>query len=246
MMLAQTLSPKYCDQVLKVMIPILGWLVVILLPAALIWGFLIAPADYQQQDAFRIIYVHVPAAFLSLGIYTAMAAMCFMAYVFRIKVCDMWAQASAPVGATFTLIALVTGAVWGKPMWGTWWVWDARLTSELILLFIYLGIILLRDALNQTGRSGAAAQILTLVGFINIPIVHFSVNWWYTLHQGATLSKFAKPSMDAAMLWPLLLSIVAFGLLYLYITAISSRTLLWKAHPDAQWVVNQAAEVHHG
>lgn len=246
MMWAQGLSPKYFDLILRVATPILGWLVVLLLPAALVWGFLIAPADYQQQDAFRIIYVHVPAAFLSLGIYTAMALSCFMAYIFRLKIFDIWAQASAPIGAMFTLIALVTGSVWGKPMWGTWWVWDARLTSELVLFFIYVGIILLRDALAKAHKSAVPAQMLTLVGLVNIPIVHFSVNWWYTLHQGPTLSKFAKPSMDASMLWPLLLSIVAFGFVYLYIAAISSRTLLWRSHADAQWVLSQAQEVKHG
>lgn len=245
MMLAQGLSPKYFDAILRYVSPILGWLAIVLVMVALVWGFFIAPADYQQQDAFRIIYLHVPAAFLSLGIYTAMALSCLMAYIFRLKVFDIWAQASAPIGAMFTLIALVTGSVWGKPIWGTWWVWDARLTSELILLFIYLGVILLRDALAKSHQSIVPAQILTMVGLVNIPIVHFSVNWWYTLHQGATLSKFSKPSMHPDMLWPLLLSIIAFGLVYLYIAAIKSRTLLWKSHADANWVLIQARGREH-
>lgn len=245
MMLNQVLSPKQLDHILRYSIPVLGWLAIVTVFTALIWGFLIAPADYQQQDAFRIIYLHVPAAFLSLGIYTGMAGATFLAFVFRIKVADLWAKASAPIGTVFTLIALVTGAVWGKPMWGTWWVWDARLTSELILLFIYLGVILLRSALEQAHKSIMPVQILTLVGFINIPIVHFSVNWWYTLHQGATLSKFAKPSMHPDMLWPLLLSIVAFGLVYLYIAALRSRTLLWQTHAHTSWVMTQAQEATH-
>ncbi len=230
------LSPKHCDAALSVLIPLFGILAWIVITIGLYWGLFIAPADYQQQDAFRIIYVHVPAAFLSLGIYTGMTIAVALAWVFRIKVADYWAAASAPVGAMFTFLALVTGAIWGKPMWGTWWVWDARLTSELILLFIYLGIMLLRDALNNAQQPATAAQILTLVGFVNIPIVHFSVNWWYTLHQGATLSKFAKPDMDPSMLWPLLICIAGFGFAYLFLTCLKTRTLLWKSERHTQWL----------
>lgn len=227
---------KYFDTLLAQAIPILGWLALFTLACGLSWGLFFAPSDYQQLDAFRIIYVHVPAAFLSLLIYSAMAFSSLMALVFHLKVFDYWARGSASVGALFTFLALVTGALWGKPMWGTWWVWDARLTSELVLLFIYLGIILFRNALEQANQPQTLAQVLTLVGFINIPIIHFSVNWWFTLHQGATLSRFAKPSMHPSMLWPLLICIVGFGLLYLYIAALQTRTLVWHKHAGDKWL----------
>lgn len=220
------LSPKYADSLLERLVPYLGWISLVTITVGLVWGLFFAPADYQQQDAFRIIYVHVPAAFLSLLVYTAMAVSAFMALVFHIKIFDYWARASASVGACFTFLALVTGALWGKPMWGTWWVWDARLTSELILLFIYLSVIVLRNALEQANQPQTLAQVLTLVGLVNIPIIHFSVNWWFTLHQGATLSRFAKPAMHTDMLWPLLICIVGFGFYYLYVTAINTRTLI--------------------
>lgn len=239
------LAPRNLDNLLSMLVPVFGVLSLVLLAIGLYWGLFVAPADYQQQDAFRIIYVHVPAAFLSLGIYTGMAIAAAMALIFRIKVFDYWAAASAPVGAVFTFLALITGAIWGKPMWGTWWVWDARLTSELILLFIYLGIMLLRDALNNAQQPATAAQVLTLVGLVNIPIVHFSVNWWYTLHQGATLSKFAKPDMHPSMLWPLLICIVAFGFVYLFLTCLKTRTLLWQDQGKTQWVAEKLG-VKHG
>jgi heme exporter protein C len=239
------LAPKNLDALLAILVPIFAISGLALVAIALYWGLFVAPADYQQQDAFRIIYVHVPAAFLSLGIYTGMAIAAGMALIFRIKAFDYWATASAPVGAAFTFLALVTGAIWGKPMWGTWWVWDARLTSELILLFVYLGIILLRDALQQAQQPATAAQILTVVGLVNIPIVHFSVNWWYTLHQGATLSKFAKPEMHPSMLWPLLISIVGFALIYLFLTCLKTRTLLWRGHAESRWLAEKL-EAKHG
>jgi len=184
---------------------------VITFVVGIIWGLLFAPADYQQGDSFRIIYIHVPAAIMATGAYSTMAIAAFIALVWQIRLAEMTVAATAPVGAVFTFIALVTGAVWGKPMWGAWWVWDARLTSELILLFVYLGIIALYNAFSDKVLAGRAASILTLVGVINLPIIHYSVVWWNTLHQGATISKFEKPSMAPEMLWPLLIMIVAFG-----------------------------------
>lgn len=233
------LAPKYCDALLAALIPWFAATALIALTVGLYWGLFIAPMDYQQKDAFRIMYVHVPSAFLSLGIYTVMAGASFMAWVFRIKIMEWWAMACAPVGAMFTALALVTGAIWGKPMWGTWWIWDARLTSELILLFIYLGVMFLRDALKSHHQSQQPANILTVVGLVNIPIVHFSVNWWYTLHQGATLSKFAKPAMHPSMLWPLLISIAAFGLMFLWLASLKMRTLIWTHEQDASWVAEK-------
>lgn len=179
--------------------------------AGTVWGLLFAPADYQQGDSFRIIYIHVPAAMMAMGAYSTMAIAAFIALVWQIRLAEMTVAATAPVGAVFTFIALFTGAAWGKPMWGAWWVWDARLTSELILLFVYLGIIALYNAFSDKVLAGRAASILTLVGVINLPIIHYSVVWWNTLHQGATISKFEKPSMAPEMLWPLLIMIIAFA-----------------------------------
>lgn len=203
--------PKPMEACLARVCPWLGALSLCALVVITVWGLYIAPADYQQQDAYRIIFVHVPSAFLSLGIYTSMAVASILFLIFRIHMLARWVWAAAPIGAVFTALALVTGAIWGKPMWGTWWVWDARLTSELVLLFIYLGVIFLKDALASQHQSLLPAHILTVVGWVNIPIVHFSVQWWYTLHQGPTLSQFAKPDMAPAMLAPLLFAIVAFS-----------------------------------
>ncbi|MDF4981300.1 heme ABC transporter permease, partial [Vibrio parahaemolyticus] len=157
-------------------------------------GLAYAPADYQQGDSFRIIYIHVPAAIWSMGVYMSMAIAAFIGIVWQLRISDMAALAMAPIGAVYTFIALITGAIWGKPMWGAWWVWDARLTSELVLLFLYLGVIALYHAFDDQKTAAKAAGILAIVGVINLPIIHFSVEWWNTLHQGATITKFAKPS----------------------------------------------------
>jgi heme exporter protein C len=166
------------------------------------WALLFAPADYQQGDTFRIFYIHVPAAMLSMGIYLGMAIAALSGLVWQLKLADASAAAMAPIGATFTFIALITGSAWGKPMWGTWWIWDARLTSELILLFLYLGVMALHNAFDDKALAGKAAGILALVGVINLPIIKYSVEWWNTLHQGATVSKLGQPSMTADMFWP--------------------------------------------
>lgn len=176
----------------------------------LIGGLILAPADYMQGDGFRIIYVHAPCAFLSLFIFACMAAAAIAGLVFRLKLAFLVIKHSAPIGACFTLLALITGSLWGKPMWGTYWIWDARLTSELILLFLYLGILLLQSALAQKRMGERAVAILVLVGFVDIPIIHYSVYWWNTLHQGATLKLFSPSAIDSSMLYPLLAMIIAF------------------------------------
>ncbi|TKI03866.1 heme ABC transporter permease [Martelella alba] len=169
------------------------------------WGFGFVPPDYRQGDAFRIIYLHVPAAIGSMGIYVSMALAAFIGLVWQIKTADLAAAAMAPVGAVYTFIALTTGSAWGKPMWGAWWVWDARLTSELVLLFLYLGAIALHNAFADRRMGGRAAGILILVGVVNIPIIHYSVAWWNTLHQGDTdFQRNLDPSMRAPLLWSLL------------------------------------------
>jgi heme exporter protein C len=230
-------SPPYFYHRSKTLALWCGALAAVILAASLGWGLFVAPADYQQQDAFRIIYIHVPAALLSMAIYTYIAGCSIIYLVWKVKLADIIAKVSAPIGALFTVIALVTGALWGKPMWGTWWIWDARLTSELLLLFIYLGYIGLRSALQHNVRLQATvAAILALVGEINIPIIHYSVEWWHTLHQGPTISKFARPDIALEMLLPLLGAIVGFGLFYGFLVLIrASSEILWRERHNA-WV----------
>ncbi|MCE2595525.1 heme ABC transporter permease [Motilimonas cestriensis] len=202
----------------------------------LVWGLAFAPADYQQGDSFRIIYIHVPAAILSMGAYTSMAVAAFIGLVWQIRLSDMAVAAMAPVGAVFTFIALFTGAAWGKPMWGAWWVWDARLTSELILLFLYLGVIALYNAFSDKVLAGRAAGILTLVGVINIPIIHYSVEWWNTLHQGASITKFDKPSIALSMLWPLLIMLLAFATFFGALMLMRFRNEILQRESHRPWV----------
>jgi heme exporter protein C len=218
---------------------LLPWFAVISLLAFIIgtvWGLAFAPADYQQGDSFRIIYLHVPAAILSMGAYSTMAIAAFIGIVWQLRMADMTVAAIAPVGAVFTFIALFTGAAWGKPMWGAWWVWDARLTSELILLFLYLGVIALYNAFSDKVVAGRAAGILALVGVINLPIIHYSVEWWNTLHQGASITKFAKPSIAPSMLWPLLVMIVAFTTFLGALTLMRFRNELIMREWHRPWV----------
>ena len=208
----------------------------VLLAWGLYGGLVAAPADYQQGDSFRIIYVHVPSAWMSMFVYVVMAVSGLIVLVWRIKVTEILLISSAPIGATFTFLALVTGSLWGKPMWGTWWVWDARLTSELILLFLYLGVIALHGAIEDRRTAARAVSILALVGVVNIPIIHFSVEWWNTLHQPATVTKLAEPSMHTDMLIPLLVMAVAFKLYYLNTLLMRARGELLARERDSKWV----------
>ena len=192
--------------------PITAWTAVLLTPVALYWALIVAPADYQQGEAYRIIFVHVPAAWMATFTYAAVAVASLVALIWRHPLAEVSARAAAPVGAVFTAIALFTGSVWGKPMWGTWWVWDARLTSVLILFFLYLGYMALHDAFEDPARGSRAASILALVGAVNLPIIKFSVDWWNTLHQPASIMKLDGPSIAASMLWPLLTMILLFKL----------------------------------
>lgn len=177
---------------------------VLLIAYGVVGGLWLAPPDYQQGDAFRIIYVHVPAAWLSLFGYSFMAVAGAVALIWRIKLAECVVVSTAPVGASFTALALFTGMLWGKPMWGTYWVWDARLTSELVLLFLYLGVIGLQQAFEDPRAAARACAMLAVIGVVNVPIVKYSVEWWNSLHQGATISRIGKPSISTEMLWPLL------------------------------------------
>lgn len=230
------------------LLPITALLSLGLLSTGIIWGLVYAPADYQQGNSFRIMYIHVPTAIWSMGIYACMAMSAFIALVWQIKQAHWLMIVMAPIGATFTFITLVTGAIWGKPMWGTWWVWDARLTSELVLFFLYLGVIALYSAFNNRTIGAKAAGILCLVGVINLPIIHFSVEWWNTLHQGASITKFQKPSIATPMLIPLILCIFGFLFLYIFLTLIRYRNALLKEEKQRSWVrhlVDQTLNNNH-
>ncbi|MDO4626371.1 MAG: heme ABC transporter permease [Pasteurellaceae bacterium] len=217
-------------------IPFFMLLSLLLLGIGLIWGLAFSPADYQQGDGFRIMYIHVPAAIWSMGLYASMAIAAIIGLVWQIKQAHLSLIAIAPVGAALNLIALLTGSIWGKPMWGTWWVWDARLTASLILFFLYVGIIALYSSFQDRHIGMKAAAVLCIVGVINLPIIHFSVEWWNTLHQGASITKFEKPSIATPMLIPLILSI--FGLLALSIWSILLRYRLALLREDLKrpWV----------
>ena len=216
-------SPNYFYDLASKALPWLAVATVLLFAVGLTWGLAFVPPDYQQGESFRIIYVHVPAAALSMGVYVAMAITGAIGLIWRIKLAYMVSRSCAPIGAAFTFLALATGSLWGKPMWGTWWIWDARLTSELILLFLYLGYIALQEAMEDRESAARAASVLALVGVVNIPIIHYSVEWWYTLHQGATLFKMGKPSIAPEMLWPLLIMLAAYGLLFVTYVMMHTR-----------------------
>lgn len=231
-------SPPYFYTLSGKLLPWLTAICLILFATGLYGGLVLAPADYQQGDSFRIIYIHVPAAWLSLFVYMVMAFSGAMALIWRIKIAEIILINSAHIGVVFTFLALATGSIWGKPMWGTWWVWDARLTSELLLLFLYLGIISLYGAIDDKRKASRAVAILALVGVVNIPIIHYSVEWWSTLHQGPTVTKFDKPSIDIRMFIPLILMAFAYKFLYVIVVLLRARNdLLWRER-RSQWVAN--------
>ena len=211
----QLASPPHFYRIARILVP---WLAVpgyLLIAYGTVAGLFLAPPDYQQGDAFRIIYVHVPSAYLSLMAYMIMAVSAGIGLIWRMKLAHAVAASAAPLGAWFTFLALATGSIWGKPMWGTWWEWaDPRMTSELIMLFLYFGYMALRGAIDDTAKADKASGVLALVGAVNVPIIHFSVEWWSSLHQGQTLMAEGGPAIDPAMLWPLLAMIFGFTLVF--------------------------------
>jgi len=229
-------SPPHFYRIAGKWIPWLTWIFLALLLAGLYGGLILAPPDYQQGESYRIIFVHVPAAWMSLFVYVVMAFCGAVIIVWRMKLAEVVLISSAPIGASFTFLALVTGSLWGKPMWGTYWVWDARLTSELILLFLYLGVIGLHNAIEDKRVAGRAVAILALVGVVNIPIIHYSVEWWHSLHQGASLSKFDKPSMPPSMYVPILIMALAFQFYYVLALFHKSRAELLQRERNSKWV----------
>jgi heme exporter protein C len=216
-------SPRHFYRIAGKLIPWLGGLSLLLLLAGLYLGLFVAPPDFKQGEGYRIMFVHVPAAWMSLFIYTFMAALSGIALIWNMKLAEVMVKSSAGLGASFTFLALVTGSLWGKPMWGAWWVWDARLTSELILLFLYLGYMALVSAIEDPRVAARAGGILILVGVVNIPIIHYSVEWWNTLHQGPTVTRLDKPAIHASMLWPLLLMALAFQFHYFTVALMRAR-----------------------
>jgi heme exporter protein C len=200
-----------------------------LLGIGLYLALFVAPPDYQQGESVRIMYVHVPAAWMSTFVYAVMAASSAVALIWRHPVADIAAREAAPLGAGFTLLCLVTGSLWGKPMWGTWWVWDARLTSVLVLFFLYLGYIALINAFDEPTRGARAGAILALVGIVNLPIIKFSVDWWNTLHQPASVFRLGGPTIDPSMLWPLLIMALGFTLFFVTLLLMRMRSALMAA-----------------
>jgi len=200
-------------------------------------GLFVAPPDYQQGDAFRIIYVHVPSAYLSVMAYMVMAVSAGIGLIWRMKLAHAVAAGAAPLGAWFTFLALATGSIWGRPMWGTWWEWgDPRLTSELVLLFLYFGYMALRGAIDDTAKADRASAVLALVGAVNVPIIHFSVEWWSSLHQGPTLFKEGGPAIDNAMLYPLLAMILGFTFVFGGLLLRRVRTEVLYRERRTRWV----------
>jgi len=214
-------NPNRFMKLTSALLPWCAGLSALLIGAGLFLGLFVAPPDYQQGESVRIMFVHVPSAWMALMIYTIMAAASAVGLIWKHPVADLVAKACAPIGASFTFVALVTGALWGQPMWGTWWVWDARLTSVLILLFLYVGYIALWQAFDDPSRAAKAAAILALVGFVNIPIIKFSVEWWNTLHQPASVAKLDGPSIHVSLLIPLL--VMAAGFTAYFVTVLILR-----------------------
>jgi heme exporter protein C len=229
-------SPPHVFRVARMLAPWLLSIAALLIGYGLVVGLVFAPPDYQQGDAFRIIYVHAPSAWLSMFGYTTMAVAGGIALIWRIKIGHAVAAAIAPIGASFTVLALVTGSLWGRPMWGTYWAWDPRLTSELILLFLYFGVLSLRPAFEDAARGDRAAALLAVVGVVNVPIIHYCVQWWNSLHQGATVVKFAKPSMPASMLVPLLSMLFGFMFFFGAVLCIRLRGEVLNRERLATWV----------
>ncbi|MES2634537.1 MAG: heme ABC transporter permease CcmC [Pseudomonadota bacterium] len=229
-------APARFYRVTRSIEPVL-WALVLALTVAGVWmGFVVAPTDATQGEAYRIIFIHVPAAWLSMVLYLAMAFWAVLGWAWKVRMASMLARAIAPTGAMFTVVALWTGACWGKPTWGAWWVWDARLTSELILLFLYLGYMGLVESIDDVRRGDHAGALLALLGAINVPVIYFSVRWWNTLHQGATISMTAAPKMASTMLTAMLLMTLAFWAYAFAVVFARARAIAIEREAGHHWV----------
>ncbi|MBS1190904.1 MAG: heme exporter protein CcmC [Rhodocyclaceae bacterium] len=223
------------------LIPVFAALAVVFGLAGLYLGLLVAPTDFQQGEGYRIIFIHVPASWMSMFIYLVMAFWAAIGLAFNTRLSGMMATALAPTGALMAFLSLWTGALWGKPMWGAWWVWDARLTSELILLFLYIGFIALQSAIDDPRRADKAGGVLLLVGVVNVPVIYFSVKWWNTLHQGASVSLTQSPSMATTMLWGMLLMALCFWMYSIAVALMRVRTILLERERHTEWVKEMLA-----
>ena len=229
-------SPPHVYRIAGTLTPWFAWPAGVLIALALYGGLVLAPPDYQQGDGFRIIYVHAPAAWLSLMIYSTMASAAAIGLIWRMKVAHAAAASCAAIGAWFTVASLITGMLWGKPMWGTYWVWDPRLTAQLILLFLYLGYMGLRAGIEDTARADKASAVLAIVGIVNVPIIRFSVDWWNSIHQAPSVMKLDRPSMPADMLIPLLLMLLGFTLYFVAVLLVRLRAEILRRERTANWI----------
>jgi heme exporter protein C len=229
-------SPPHIYRLARALTPWFAWPAALLMLGGLYGGLVLAPPDYQQGDGFRMIYVHVPTAYLSLMIYTIMGVAAAVGLIWRMKVAHAVAASCAPVGASFTVAALATGSLWGRPMWGTYWEWDPRLTSLLLLLFLYLGYMGLRSAFDDVQRADRASALLALVGLVDVPIVHYSVIWWNSLHQAPSLLRLGRPTIATSMLVPLLMMILGFMLYFFAVLLMRLRGEVLRRERAASWV----------
>lgn len=232
----QLASPRWCYRICGKLLPWFAVPALLLLLGGTLWALLFAPADYQQGNSFRIIYLHVPSAILAQSCYMLMALAGAIGLVWKMKVADMVAKSCAPIGASLAVLALLTGAIWGKPTWGSWWVWDARLTSMLILFFLYLGVMALNSAIESESTAAQATAVLALVGLVNIPIIKYSVEWWNTLHQPATFKLTEKPAMPAEMWLPLLVMVIGFYAFFAVTLMLRLRNEILRRERRAGWV----------
>ncbi len=232
----KTVGPKHFYYLTGRWQPWLGWLSLVLIATGSLWGLLFAPADYQQGNSYRIMFIHVPAAAIGMGGYVLMAVASFIYLVWKVKTADWVARSVAPLGAGFTLISLITGSLWGKPTWGTYWVWDARLTSMLILLFLYWGVMALYQAYAHSAEGGRIAALLSVVGVINLPIIHYSVVWWNTLHQASSFSFSRGASMPPSMYLPLLVNLAGFYALFGWLLLLRTRQEILERECRSAWV----------
>ena len=225
-MLSRLANPARFMRISGVALPWVGASSLVVLALGLVWSLVLAPPDYQQGESVRIMFIHVPAAWMALSVYLFVAVASAVALIWRHPMAEIAAQAAAPIGAAFTFVCLVTGSLWGKPMWGAWWVWDARLTSVLVLFFLYLGYIALVNAFDDASRGARAGSLLALVGVVNLPIIKFSVDWWNTLHQPASVLRLGGPTIDVSMLVPLLVMAFGFMLLFAWLLLLRMRAAL--------------------
>lgn len=229
-------SPREFYGISQYVTPVFGVLFLVLTSIGTYQALFVAPSDYQQGDSYRIIFVHVPAAWLSLFVYVTMAVASAIGLIWRMKMAFVVAICSAPIGAAFTALALVTGSIWGKPIWGTWWVWDARLTSELILLFLYFGVLAVYYTFDERKIAERAMALLSVVGVVIVPIIHYSVEWWSSLHQGATVFRDGGPAMPPSMLTPLLLMALGMTFFYGYALFLQAQNMVLRNERKSRWV----------